>query len=202
VIAVELGSATRTARLVFAVLLVSILVFGSIAVGLRDPFALLLCAVSVLGAVRLGMVLRRRSRARGRATTVVRGRTSTVVHDGLFTARGRYSVGGRSREGLLLIGPERAGFIPLGHWRFLVLQLLLAPFVAQIHFVDLEIETTSEGVDPAILDAIDTRACSSSRLGPTRPRSDGSTDRGPRGSWCWRRSSPLIWPRGGRSPRA
>lgn len=155
-LAVQLGSSSRTARLLLAACVVSSLVFGLIWATQHDAVAAAFCLAALAGAVQMGLVLRRRHRMEATAGVVAHGRTfASVLADSLFMSFGHYTVGARLRRGVVLIGPSSAAFVPVEGWTHLAWEAITTPFVARFRFVDLAIELSSSGdVDAVVHDAV------------------------------------------------
>lgn len=155
-LAVQLGAASRTARLLLAACVVSSLVFGLVWATQHDAVAAGCCVVALAGAVRMGLLLRRRRRVEAMAGVVARGRQfASVLADRLFVAFGHYIVGARRRRGVVLIGPSTAAFVPVEGWTHLAWQAVTAPFVARLRFVDLAIDLSgTNDVDAVVHDAV------------------------------------------------
>jgi hypothetical protein len=134
----------------------SCLLFGLIWATQRDGVAAAFCLVALAGAVRMGLLLRRRHRLQARADVVAHGRTfATTLGDALVISFAHSMEGARLREGIVLIGPVSAAFVPMGGWTHLTWKVLAAPFVARFRFVDLAIDLVGGGdVDAALQDAV------------------------------------------------
>ncbi len=156
VLAVQLGSSSRTAWLLLVACAFAGLLFGLIWATRRDGVAAAFCLVSLAGAVRIALLLRRRHRLQARAGVVARGRTFVGTRrDTPFVSFAHYMVGARLRDGVVLIGPTSAAFVPMAGWTHLAWKALMAPFVARFRFVDLAIDLVGDGdVDAALHDAV------------------------------------------------
>lgn len=155
VLAVQLGSSSRVAWLLLVGCLGSALLFGLIWATQRDAVAAGFCLVALAGAVRMGFLLRRRYRLQARAGVVAHGRTfASALGDALFVSFAHYMEGARLRDGIVLIGPVSAAFVPMGGWTHLAWKALAAPFVARFRFVDLAIDVGGGDVDAALHDAV------------------------------------------------
>jgi hypothetical protein len=156
VLAVQLGSSSRTAWLLLVGCVVACVVFGLIWATHRDGVAAAFCVVALAGAVRMGLLLRRRHRLQTTAGMVAHGRTfASALGETLFVSFGHYTLGGRLRHGVVLIGPVSAAFVPVGAWTHVAWEAVKAPFVARFRFVDLAIDLANTGdVDAALHDAV------------------------------------------------
>ena len=155
-LAVQLGSSSRVAWLLLGACVFSGLLFALIWATQRDAVAAAFCLVAFAGAVRMGLLLRRRHALHARADVVAHGRTfATTRDDALFTSFAHQMEGARLRDGIVLIGPVSAAFVPMGGWTHLAWKALAAPFIARFRFVDLAIDFVGGGdVDAALQDAV------------------------------------------------
>lgn len=153
-LAVQLGSSSRTAWLLLVVGVVSCLVFGLIWATQHDLVAAAFCILALGGAVRMGLLLRKRYRLQASAGVVAHGRTiARTPGDKLFVTFAHYMLGGRLRDGVVLIGPATAAFVPMGGWTHVAWELIKAPFVARFRFVDIAIDLLDDrDVDAALQD--------------------------------------------------
>jgi hypothetical protein len=153
VLAVQLGSSSRTAWLLLGGCVVSCVVFGFIWATQRDRVAAAFCLAALAGAVRMGLVLRRRQRLQTTAGMVAHGRAfASALGGALFVSFGHYTRGGRLRRGVVLIGPSVGAFVPVEGWTHIAWEAAKAPFFARFRFVDLAIDVAD--IDAALHDAV------------------------------------------------
>lgn len=155
-LAVQVGSSTRTAWLLLVAYVVACLVFGLIWATQSDWVAAAFCVVAFAGAVRSSLVLVRRRHLQTTAGTVVQGQTfASALGQKVFVCFAHYTVGGGLRRGVVVIGPSVAAFVPVGGWTHLAWETLTTPFVARFRFVDLAIDLADGGdIDAALRDAV------------------------------------------------
>ena len=154
-LAVQLGSSSRTAKLLLGACLVTAIVFGWLWATQRDWIAAAFCGIALVGAVRMGLLLRRRHRLQSSASVVAHGRTlARGLGDTAWISFAHYVVGGRVRDGVIVIGPASAAFLPIAGWTHVAWEAVKAPFVARLRFVDLAIDSAAGDLDAALRDAV------------------------------------------------
>ncbi|MBX7081402.1 MAG: hypothetical protein K1X88_19530 [Nannocystaceae bacterium] len=158
-IAVQLGASSRTAWLLLVSFGVSALIFGALWLAGGDWVAAGFCGLAVIGAARAGLLLVRRARMQSAAGVTARGRTFVRTPDAqLFVAFAHLSRGASVRDGVIVIAPGSAGFIPMTPWRPLWLVALKGLFVTRFRFVDLGVDRSAHAdLDAALRELVQQR---------------------------------------------